>query len=96
MIINHDIYYRYEREINNGTLYIYNMKTQKIVKSNYITYRILQLLEEDKNGKEVIDDICKEYENYTKEEVMSYVEQIVSYLHDFMVINYSWEELYRF
>lgn len=73
MQLSKNVFVRFEHHINNGTLYIYNKKTQKIFKSKEIAYDVLKRLN--------TYDIAKELENiyleYTYDEIKYTVENII-------------------
>ncbi|WP_165974082.1 PqqD family peptide modification chaperone [Marinitoga lauensis] len=79
-IINKNIYYRYESEIDDGIIYIYNYESKEIIKSNYITYLILQAIDENKDEDEIIKKLKKEYNDYTWTEIKNYFDTIIKYL----------------
>lgn len=55
VVINSYIHYRFEPNIDNGTLYIYNSKNRKIVKSNYTAYKILKLIDDGNSYEELME-----------------------------------------
>ncbi len=71
MQLSKNVFVRFEPHINNGTLYIFNKKTQKIFKSQEIAYDVLKKL--------------NAYE-YTYDEIKYTVENIIRTLKSIGVI----------
>lgn len=79
MEINKNIYYRFEPQINGGTLYIYNYSNQSIIKSNYFAYAILKKIDENESYSEIVQHLKDTFKSYTEEELINFYKQVIKY-----------------
>ena len=88
MKIADNIYYRYEKNIDNGILYIYNFDTELLIKSKNFTYQILRLIEskEDYEMQTLIIDLQKMYPNIIEEELEQLITTTITFLYNRNVI----------
>lgn len=89
MQISNSVYYRFEPEINGGTLYIYNRETKKIIKSQKIVYEVLRNVEKCKSREELLDVLQNMYSTYSYTEIESVVEKIITNLKELEIISDS-------
>ena len=82
MQLSKNVFVRFEHHINNGTLYIYNKKTQKIFKSQEIAYDVLKKL----NAYDIAKELENIYSEYTYDEIKYTVENIIRTLKSIGVI----------
>ncbi|MBM7836499.1 hypothetical protein [Clostridium sardiniense] len=87
MIINKNIFFRFEELIDNGTLYIYNYQTEEIIKSNELTYHILIFIEKNFKYADIIQNLNLIYEDVPIFELRTSVNQILDYLIETKIIS---------
>ncbi|EGT5620491.1 hypothetical protein BUL45_15690, partial [Clostridium perfringens] len=80
MVVSKNIYYRFESEINNGTLYIFDIIKQKIIKSNYFSYLIISNIDKNKSYSEITAIISENFKDYSKNEIKGLLNQGIEYL----------------
>ncbi|AQW28463.1 MULTISPECIES: hypothetical protein [Clostridium] len=86
MVVSKNIYYRFESEINNGTLYIFDIIKQKIIKSNYFSYLIISNIDKNKSYSEIIAIISEVFKDYSKNEIEGLLNQGIEYLKKYEVL----------
>ena len=74
--LNKDILQRFEHNLNDGTIILYNVKTRKIWFGNYSSYDLIKLLDGKKNLDCIYSVFKKQYEGYTSEEIVNSVNTI--------------------
>lgn len=86
MKVSKNIYYRFENDIEEGVLYIFNYSKQEIVKSNYFSYIILDLINNNKSKSEIVDFLKNIYEEYSENELKDFVDNIIEYFKQYEFI----------
>jgi len=71
--------YRFEPEIDGGTLFIYNFDKRNVLKSNIIGYKIIKSLEGDMRVNEIIKNITKDFPGVEKEVIKK---DVIKFLDD--------------
>ena len=74
------ITYRYEPEIDGGTLFIYAFNTKNVYRSNIIGYKILKMLEEGDTHNSLTERIHNEFpdvdKNIIENDVLSFLNKL--------------------
>lgn len=80
MKIKSDIYYRFEEEVGEGTVYIYDYSKEIVVKSNQLTYEVLVQIDEGKDIEGIKEVLLSKYDEYSKENVTRVFNKIIEFL----------------
>ena len=83
--LNANVLVRFELNVNNGTLFLYNVQTQEFWFGNKPAFRILNML----NGKLSVEHICNEYHKiYPNISFINIKSSIVSLLDELLQKNF--------
>lgn len=75
-----DIVYRFEPNIEGGTLFIYNIDSKRVVTSNEVGYEILECIREGFTCAETIEALSKKFSinhQQMEEDVLNFVSQLI-------------------
>lgn len=81
--------YRYEPDIEGGTLFIYNFKTQKVLRSNIIGFKIIEFIRDKKEMQKIIKDIKREFPDVEKVRIEKDVANFLQQLEKERLIKYE-------
>lgn len=76
MKINPWIHYRFESQIEDGTLYIFNSETRQITKSNEVAYDILKLIDSGADYDKIVATISEIWDLENQSIVDQFLENI--------------------
>ena len=85
MRLSKKVFIRFEPEMNEGTVYIFNRQTEKIYKSQKIVYDVLKNIDERELG-EIVQRVNNEYPEYSQEKIKKVVFEIIEKLKIMKVI----------
>lgn len=85
MRLSKKVFIRFEPEMNEGTVYIFNRQTEKIYKSEKIVYDVLKNIDERELG-EIVQRVNNEYPEYSQEKIKKVVFEIIEKLKIMKVI----------
>lgn len=87
MKIADNIYYRYEKNIDKGVVYIYNFETEILIKSQQLVYQVLNKIDEGViDEKEIVNSLKKFYKDYDELAILEAVRKSILFLEKNKVI----------
>ncbi|XCP83851.1 hypothetical protein ABXS75_12310 [Roseburia hominis] len=86
MNISRNIYYRFEENIDNGTLYIYIYDEEVVIKSKEFTYRVLKGIDQGSSIEKIEESLELWYESYSKKQIKELIGQVIEFLESHNII----------
>lgn len=80
--INKNVIFRFEKNIENGVLFIYNAESGCIVKSTEVVYKLLKLIQKEEMDRDQLLNIVKSYtdNNVSQNEITMALERLFTEL----------------
>lgn len=75
-MINKNVYFRFEENLNNGTLLIFDLKNKKIYKGTKKEYQILLLLEKGIKSDDLLNYALKNSSNGAYIHIKSFIDNL--------------------
>lgn len=82
-----DIYIRYEPEIGDGTLFVFNKETGDIFEGDQYTYWVLSLIDGERDVSDIIRNLVSEHNLKNTGALETTVVDLLAILHDIGVIS---------
>lgn len=77
MKVSNEIIYRFEKNIDQGTFYLFDLLTNKVYKAGEIEYKIISLIKVGKTEEEIILNL---QEQYQIDDVDKQIREFINYL----------------
>lgn len=75
--IDRNVLKRYENNINEGTLFLFNLKTDEVWLGNSSSNDLINLFDGETSLKDVYNEIQKDFSDYTFEELKKYFDDLI-------------------
>ena len=76
--INKNVLKRFEPNLNDGTVFLFDMKNEKIWSGNYAVDCFLRLVNGENTLNDIYNQLLQLFEDYTVEEVISSYELVIT------------------